>query len=358
MNGVWPKILSRVRLAAGEFYYSLAPDRGLLGRLEESPGSLAIEPINICNANCVFCGYQYQERPRGRMEASVLEKALREYVLLGGGMIHWSVVVGDPLLDPECVERIRYIRSFPSITRVETTTNCLNLHQTGARELLQSGLDAIHVSTAGFDPDMFRRLYRSDRYEQMKENVLSLLRANQQLGRPVKITIGLRIDQSMKKALSRPGFQEVIELADSIESNYYFDSWSGRVRQEDLPPGLRTRSPLIVGKKRRLPCGQLWVGIGVLVDGTLTACSCRDLNGDSDLVLGNIKEKSLGELVHSPYLKSLREDWFSARKIPALCRDCRHYFPYTYLMLKENRLPVPLQGRQGAKIVPSRGSAI
>ncbi len=318
-----------------EFYYSLLPDIEFLKKLENSPKCLAIEPINICNANCIFCAYQFQTRKKQRMDDWTLEKTIAEYIGIGGGNLYWAVVVGDPLLDPRCVERIRYVRSFAQINRIETVTNCLNLHKIGAQELLSSGLNIVNVSMTGFIPEMYERIYRNGNYDQMKANVLHLLRTNHELGKPVKIHIGLRIDQPLEKVLASPGFDEVMILADSVERNIFFDSWSGRIRNADLPGNMKIRPRLFGGPRRRIPCGQLWIGLGVLVDGTVTACSCRDLNGDSKLVLGSIGKKTLEELCFSPHLRKLREDWLEGRKIPDLCQDCRHYFPYTYLMLPE-----------------------
>src|SRR4030042_5208084 len=92
------KVILKASEMVREYYYSVFPDIEVRKRLESSPGSLAIEPINICNANCIFCAYQYQKRPKQRMADRVFEKAIRDYVELGGGDLYLAVVVGDPLL--------------------------------------------------------------------------------------------------------------------------------------------------------------------------------------------------------------------------------------------------------------------
>lgn len=246
----------------------------------------------------------------------------------------WSAI---HFLDPECVERIRYARSFSCIRKIETITNCINLHRVGAEELLTSGLDVITVSTTGFDVGMYQRIYRNGHYEQMKGNLLTLLRTNHALEKPVKINIELRIDKPIRDVLNCSDFKEVMELADAVDANYYFDNWSGRIKTQDLPGNMKIRPNAFFPMKGRIPCAQLWVGVGVLVDGTVTACSCRDLNGDSDLVLGSINEGSLAELYRSERLRGIREHWFSGRKIPPLCIDCGAYVPYSHLMLAKER---------------------
>ncbi len=44
------------------------------------PFELHLELTNICNASCIFCPYQYQERATGFMSDAVFEKAVNDYV--------------------------------------------------------------------------------------------------------------------------------------------------------------------------------------------------------------------------------------------------------------------------------------
>lgn len=298
--------------------------------------ALTIETVNICNANCIFCGYQYMKRKKQLMGDETFKKAIGDFVMIGGDL-HLTVVVGDPLLDPKFVERVSYARSFSCIKNISTITNCLNLHKIGAKNLLNSGLNEIGVSMTAFDAEMYRRIYRSKRYEQMKQNVLDLLRANNELGRPVKISIGLRIDKPMEEVRNYYGFNEVVELADSVDANYYFDSWSGRIKQENLVGNMKIRPKVFHFMRKNNPCSMMYSGVGVLVDGTVTVCPCRDLNGDSDLVIGNINESSLHDIYYSKHLEELRNNWLEGKYIPDICRDCSHYNPYTYMMLNEVR---------------------
>lgn len=331
------KAAYRLSRSVREYYYSVFPDSELVDRLESRPPALAIETINACNANCIFCGYQYQERPKKVMKEETFRKSVDDYVALGGGNLAIAVVVGDPLLDPNFIERVQYARRFPEIAEIATTTNLLHLQKTGTERLLTSGITTVCISTTGFDPKMYERLFRSKRYDEMKANLLDLLRTNRKIGRPVKIIVSLRIDKPSEEVFRYPGFEEVLQLADRVDSNSYFDSWSGRIKSEDLTGNMKIRPQSFFFMKKRAPCSQLYTGIGVLVDGTVTACACRDLNGDSDLVLGNINRSSLALLWDSPHLNTLRKDWFEKRKLPNICVDCTHYNPYTYLMLAEVR---------------------
>lgn len=336
MINLFNKVRNKISILGRQYYYSFFPDVQFLKEMEKLK-TLNIETINICNANCIFCGYQYMERKKQPINDDTFKKAISDFVMIGGGGLSLTVVAGDPLLDPKFVERVLYARSFPCIKRIITVTNCINLHKVGAKTLLKSGLDEISISMTCFDAQMYRRIFRSNRYEQMKQNVLDLLRTNNELGRPVRISVGLRLDKPTEEVFNHPGFNEIIELADSVDANYYYDNWCGRIKSEDLSGNMKIRPRIFHFMKKRNPCSMMYSTVGVLVDGTVTVCPCRDLNGDSDLVIGNINRSSLHDIYYSKQPEKLRNDWLEGKYIPNICRDCTHYNPYTYMMLSEIR---------------------
>ena len=79
---------------------------------------LNIETINICNANCTFCAYQYQTRDTGTMDMDLFKKIIHEYVEIGGGDLGLGPTVGDPLADKYIIERIKFARTFNRINNI------------------------------------------------------------------------------------------------------------------------------------------------------------------------------------------------------------------------------------------------
>ncbi|NUO08520.1 MAG: hypothetical protein HUU08_07555 [Candidatus Brocadia sp.] len=108
------------------------------------------------------------------------------------------------------------------------------MHKVGVKNLINSGLNELGISMTDFNAEMYKRIYRSDKYEQMRQNVLDLLRINNEMEKPIKIYINLRIDKPIEKVLNYSGFNEVIELAEAVSANYHFDNWSGRIKSTDL----------------------------------------------------------------------------------------------------------------------------
>lgn len=333
------KIIYRISKSIREIYYSYYPDKDFLALCENNlVWCLRVETCNICNANCIFCAYQYQKRTKRIMSEKMFNKIIDDYNVMGGGNLGIIPVVGDPLVDPLILNRIHYARQFPNIKIISTITNGINLHEVGIKNLLTSGLNSICVSTSGFDLELHEKIYRSNKAKRMKRNLIELLTVNRELGNPCEIKIGLRTCQSLKEVMSDTEFGEIVKLSDEVDINYYFEDWSGAIKQSDLLKGMKLRPFSLLILRRKAPCWMLYGGLQILSDGTVAMCGCQELEGDSDLVLGNIMDSSLADLYRSEKAKMIRKNWRNGSKIPDVCRKCRNYNPYTFCMLKETRI--------------------
>jgi MoaA/NifB/PqqE/SkfB family radical SAM enzyme len=263
------------------------------------------------------------------MEESLYRKILGEFAQAGGGKLSLTVSVGDPLMDPALIERIRYARSIPAITSIGTISNCLNLHAFDTDALLTSGLTTMTISTCGFNEERYHRLYRSAvPYARMKENILHLLRRNSALGKPVAIEVGLRIDEPEKKVLKEEGFDEVVRLAAHTNTLLLYDSWRNHVTQKDLTGTMRLRPHVPRAIRASAPCAYPFAPeLTVLCNGAVTLCGCHELNGDSDLVIGNSMHQTLQEIYASPKLRGILEKWYYRRRLPRQCYFCNQYHP-------------------------------
>ena len=292
-----------------------------LRAIEVRPWNLHVELSNICNANCIFCAYQYQKRREEIMRDEVYRKALDDYCAMGGGDFMLTVSVGDPAVDPGLIGRIREARSRPEIASIETITNAIALKPGQIEALLHSGISRIQISTGPFDAELYEKIYRNKSYGKVLANVRLLLEKNQAAGCPVEIKLAFRSNLSMNETLGLPDYQGIRHLPHSIEFNTDFDTWSGEIRQEDLLPGMHLR-PL--SELEPEPCYWLYDGPIVFVDGSVGLCGCRDYNADSELIVGNIMERSLLEIWQSEKVKELRER-FRRREFPQICRSCSTY---------------------------------
>ncbi len=75
-------------------------------------------------------------------------------------------------------------------------------------------------------------------------------------------------------------------------------------------------------KIKKEPCRVLYWHAHVLNNGDVTACGCRDMDGE--MIVGNITNEPLYSIWHSDKIKKIKEDFYNG-KFPKICRDCREY---------------------------------
>jgi len=309
----------------------------LVHAMERRPAQLYIETTNICNANCVFCWYQYQERPHGVMEQAVYEKALTEFAALGGGALDLTPAAGDPLIDGRIIERIRLARSIPEITEIRMFSNMILADRRGIPELVASGLSRLTISAPGFDAATYQRVYRSPRYRKMLENVLAFLTENRRAGLPITVTLGIRSDRSLRDLAQDPDMVRVVERLgwENVEAIHYYKNWGGSIGAADLTAGMRLKPPVRWRHPRIGPCIQPYVGMIVYHDGTVGACSCAAANG-AELIIGDVKRQSLLEIWRGESLRRLRRS-FSDGTLPPVCKACNDYSNLSQILRENHR---------------------
>jgi MoaA/NifB/PqqE/SkfB family radical SAM enzyme len=306
----------------------------LLKRVSDSIAGLNIETTNVCNANCIFCAYQYQQRATGVMDNDLYQKVIDEFVELGGGPLSLTPTVGEPLVDKLLLERIQYARSMPEISNIGMYSNMISLDRVGAAGLVASGLTWIIVSVSGFDEAMYRRVYRSEMYRQVFRNVKSLAVENNAAGRPIDVRIDMRIDRPLAEVVRYPDYLEVAEIlgSDRIGVRYRYDDWSGNITPDQLSGTMKIRKR---AHARLSPCSELYSGPTVYWDGAVGACGCRDVNA-SELIIGNVRSDHLGDIWFGEELRRLREE-FMTDKIRPICATCKHYNNVSLLLTTRNR---------------------
>ena len=297
------------------------------------PFELHLELTNLCNADCVFCPYQFQQRETEFMSDQVMEKALSDFVKIGGGSVGLTPIVGEALIDPHFLERVKRLRAEPSIDRIWLTTNAILLDKHGISEVLDSGITHLNISTAGFDEAMYVRVYRNKSYRRMRDNVLELLQLNSRRSHPIPITIALRPDRPLEEVMKDPDFQKVLAYHPQLDFTWSYTSANERITREALPVIMKLRTV----SQRNESCVNLWNGPIVLPDGTVMACSCvAAMDATGDLGIGNILCSSLLEIWRSHSLMKLR-DSFGTDSLNKTCAGCDMYRDLEFYRTREGR---------------------
>lgn len=345
MSSVFLDKVARVlRRKAEAVYGSLFFDlEQTLEAMASRPFELHLELTNLCNADCIFCPYHFQERPAAFMSDEVFARAVDEYVALNGGSVGLTPIVGDALIDPKFLDRVRHLRSFPQIDRIFLTTNAILADRHGIEEILTSGLTTINISTSGFDEASYRRIYRSSAYRRMRDNVTALVRENARLGNPVNLSIGLRSDRPLAEVMQDEDFQPILEHRPQIDFTWSFATAGGRITRQMLPAGMRLRQM----PQKAEACVNLYNGPIVLPDGTVLACSClAAMDAAGDLAIGRLPEQGLLEIFTGDLMRQLREQFRPGGCLNPTCAGCDMYRDLELYRTGEGRARADLNRRR------------
>lgn len=346
------KVARVVGRKADAFVGRLYPLQKTLDDMAARPYELHLELTNLCNANCVFCPYQFQQRKVEFMPDDTFRKAVGDYMETGGGSVGLTPIVGDALIDPKFLERVRYLRSQTQVDRIWLTTNCILLDRFGIDAILRSGSTALNVSTAGFDAQMYELVYRNASYQRMRRDVVDLVERNTQLGSPVSITIALRPDRPLEAVMADPDFQPILAHKPQLDYTWSFTAANGRITREILPSSMT----LPVVTSRPEACVNTYNGPIVLPDGSVMGCSCvAAMDATKDLAIGNIKQSSLGEIWSGAPIRQLRSS-FGRPGLNRTCAGCDMYRDLEFYRTRERAPPGGSQsGPQGRQTRPRAG---
>ena len=305
--------------------------------VESFPPSMTIETTNICNASCIFCAYQYQEdfrKGQGVMSDTIFERSLAQFKEMGGREINFTPLVGDALIDPNIIKRIKHAKDMGF--KVTFFTNGILFNRIDMEAFINSGVDTVSLSTGPFNREDYEKLYRTKpgQYEELKEGLKKLLTARKKLNKKFKFRILFRSNMSFKDLEKLPDYQnEILPLMSEEErkSVYVlskgFDSWGNQIRKEDLDGIMDIALPPLI---KRRPCA--WtLEMTVLWDGKVRACSARytgteALDDNDGLFVGDLNESSLKDIWRGKELKDLRQR-FVTGSLPPVCQTCTMYRP-------------------------------
>lgn len=285
---------------------------------------LNIETINICNANCTFCAYQYQTRDTGTMSLELYKKIIVQYVDIGGGDLGLTPTVGEPLADKFIIERIKFARSFKEIKRIGFYSNLISLARFDLKDFVNSGVTNLVISTSGFDKDMYKRVYRSNEYTRMYNNLTNLLIENLNSGNPIDISVDMRTDKTLNETVNFPDYKKLLQYlpANKFGCKFKYDDWAGKVKQSELSGTMKIRNMMMSMRFRYSACFEYYNGPSIYWNGDVGICGCRDVDA-KELIIGNVTHNKLSDIwYNTKHLEILNN--FN-KSMPNICKKCTHY---------------------------------
>lgn len=315
--------------------------------MEQRFMSLGVEPTNICNARCKFCGYRFMKRSKGVMSMDLFERAIEEFVVAGGGSLNFTPTVGEPFVDKQLLEKIRIARAHSAISQIFLYTNAINLHLVDTDQLLTSGLSRLAISTYFGGRDGYVTNYGTDKYDQVIRNIRRIGRRNEEMGHPVQLTLHLRVPRDLAWR-KQDEYQKIVSLIGEEYVDYVteYDTWGGRISDNDIPDGCSFLPTLPESEKLGKPCFELYRRVQIRHDGRIGTCVCVDLDGE--ITIGDLRKPGgLLKQWRGKEIRSIRDGW-KRGTLPHPCLSCTRYqFVDDYIRSHKESLFLELLRRTG-----------
>jgi MoaA/NifB/PqqE/SkfB family radical SAM enzyme len=293
------------------------------------PTILQIEATSHCNLRCRVCPVTTgMDRLSGDMDWGLFKKTIDElgdYLLL---ILFWDW--GEPFLNPNAYEMIRYARSRG--IKVMTTTNG-HVFASGdhAQNVVKSGLDVLVFSVDGITQETYQRYRAAGRLETVLEGIKKVIAEKKSLKSKTPLV-------NFRFIVMKHGEQEIPHLRELARSlgvdaltlrKFYAipnSRQDGAGQKGELMPSQpkyqlpeysqEDQRPIRITKN---PCKNLWNCPTIHWEGTV--CSCfMDFNEERPL--GVLKNQSFKEIWYGQAFRDLRRNFRKCWQELPLCGEC------------------------------------
>ena len=285
------------------------------------PRRVTIETIFGCNASCRMCPINLPtSRKKGVMPLELFYKIIDEFEPYRDHLNMMDLFgLGEPLLDPYIIERIRYVKNkgFKNLA-ISTNADLLTFEKQDA--LLEADIDTILISIDGTTKEIHEGIRRGVKFERVVENVQSLIRkrdASRFLTRFV-----IRFIKQKDNQHQLDDFIKFWELKLSKDKRdfvavYNLHSWGGEMCSKKDILGATPYDKAI----EESPCHHMFYTMNILADGTVPLCSedvVRVIHNS-----GNVKEQFCLDVFNSKEFLDVRRLHVQGNKRTIEpCKEC------------------------------------
>lgn len=273
----------------------LGPKKGVVTPF---PLHVDLETANTCNMNCPMC-YRDMMDEVGQMDMGVFRKAVDECAAnhVFSVRLSWR---GEALTHPRIKEMIEY--ACERIPNVSFLTNAFYIEDDLIECLVRNQVAYIAVSFDGID-EIYEKIRHPATFDDAWSRLDRLRRAREAAG------------------ASRPQIRTcTIWPAVKDDPEAYRNAMSKVADYMVCNPYMNYKGPMEI--KEGFICQYPWERIMVAWNGKTLCCTGWN---PTDIVLGNVAEKSIKEMWHSPELANIRKIHAQGRRMELeTCATCRH----------------------------------
>lgn len=283
------------------------------------PGHIFIESTSACNLRCKMCARNQISSTFGNMDFSLFKKIVDEAKKYGPRSFS-PYGNGEPLLAPNIIEMIKYIKESNPDNTVILTTNGTLLTKEKSEELVKYQVDKIAISFTSPDRKTYFEKTGVDKLEEVEKNIKQL------------------IDIKKEKTSYKPliFIRMIADQDTKSQAKEFLQRWENEKVIAEVRPmhnyGGNVKVDYIKINTKRYPCYHLWLAPTILWDGDFVIC-CSDYGRKS--LMGNIKNQTINEIWKGEKMQKYRRAHLSGNYDEAApCNNCDVWNIYSDLFFK------------------------
>ena len=287
----------------------------------DTPFLIFLDPSDLCNFQCKFCPSgdkallkKVKRRP-GLMDFELYRKIIDDLCTFEKPIKVLRLYKdGEPLLNPRFPEMVRYARERGCALQVDTTTNASLLNPQLNLEMIDAGLDRIHISLNGLSDESYRQFTgRKVNFNKLVENIAHFYEHRKNCLVCIKI-VGDNLTQEEKDRF----FDIFGNIADRIFIEHIAPCWPTFEMKEAIP----NPTVGIYGQEIRevMVCPYIFYSLSINSDGKVSLCF---LDWSRKLIIGDLNTQSLKSIWNGKTLLNYRKmHLLKKRKDHPLCGIC------------------------------------
>lgn len=313
-----------------------------------TPYVVYIDPTNLCNFKCTFCPtsdlplLKQVGRKQTSMDLATFKKVIDDIAQFDTKLKLLSLYKdGEPLVNKDFVEMVRYAKKANVAERIWTKTNGSLLNPELNSRLIEAGLDMIHISVESVSAEGYFEIadVRID-YEAFRDNIRDFYDKRGNCKMYIKI-----IDCNLSEADKGKFYNDFGNICDFISIEKLM-GWSySDIKDFTLGIESDTYDGLPLVKKN--VCAYPFYVMAVNADCSVSVCG-NDWSYKT--AVGNVREQSMKEIWNSDAMFELRKMFLENRRHEnKACADCY------YLQIVPDNID-PYAGQILTKLEEGRGN--
>jgi radical SAM protein with 4Fe4S-binding SPASM domain len=283
------------------------------------PFLVFLDPTDICNFQCKFCPTGNRdliksiERTPGIMDFELYKKIIRDLCEFENPIKVLRLYKdGEPLLNPRLGDMIKYAKESGCALQVDTTTNGSLLSPKKNLELINAGLDRIHISLEGMSEKSYQDFasFKID-FDKLVNNISHFYEHRKECLVCVKIVGDKLSEEEKDRFLNIFG-----EISDRIFIEHIAPCWPAFEMTEIIPDvGIYGQAI-----KEVEVCPYIFYSLSINWDGKVSLCFVDWSRG---LIVGDLNTESFKDIWNGEALFNYQIMHLSKkRKEHSICGPC------------------------------------